>query len=637
MNNTTNLTGEAASSCHVVVAEDRFSSAPEAFAHHMQAHGEGLQPAREPADAWTLFISHAQPVSLHLAQRWLQTVLQGGSARAGGFVRMHRPVWDAAVSEEEREECMRAPEPARCLLQAPDVCRLLAEATRRAPPEGLGCLRLLATPAASFAVSRAWIRRALPALARLPRQPFLLRRVWESLGPVPSEGPLAFAALLQRHFGGALSPSSAPRLHPRDLVAPGGRPLRLFIYELPAAAHAEPLGASLRRMQQGGTGCGPGLGPCQVLEGDAAAVWGGAVALGHMVEAMVLAKLLRAAEVPGALTADPWEADLLVVPWLCSLSVGQRNGLGRPLSAFAGQLPFLAEPRLRGKHLLVCSTEAVLPALTYAAEDLGDPRPGADPWTRALLSDAAVFRLDLGARNPGDARHLIMPHSVWDPRFHSVPAVIGGGQELPVDGQPRDVLVFACVGLRDGSNRFGRERNRIVRMLLGMRDAPWGEPAPRDGGVDIVLLPLADALDWEEVHRRMASAVFCPSPPGDNADATPRFYHAVAAGCIPVMFAHASLHGGTSWHSNDGALFEDVMPFSDTIDYEKLVVQVPASVRDPKALYNFLTSVTEEEIRAKQAYGATVGGLLAYDFSGSAPDMLSAVLRQTAAVNLGTQ
>eukprot|EP00961_Rhodomonas_salina_P159000 2140914-Rhodomonas_salina.1 len=140
-------------------------------------------------------------------------------------------------------------------------------------------------------------------------------------------------------------------------------------------------------------------------------------------------------------------------------------------------------------------------------------------------------------------------------------------------------------------------------MLIGL-DQWWAQT----DDVLVLVLPLKDGMDFTHVHRQMGRAVFCPTPPGENPDGTPRFFMSVAAGCIPVMFAHPRRDGGISWHAENGARFEDTMPFSSVIDFHRLVVLVPSSVRDSRALAEYLAGVTEEEIRAKQAYGASVCG-----------------------------
>lgn len=282
--------------CKLTQESQTFSSPSLAFASHIASYT--LRSAEEEK-GWALFVEHGREMSVELVRQWLQhTLALRSSDAAGGWIRLHRPSWDLTVSEGEREECMLSSDAAGCLSPPQDLCKTLATSLDQVTPTPSACLRIAATPAASFAASFRWLRHAASALKRLPLSPFLLPRAWESIAQRSrSTGGAGsqFERLLQHHFGGLLSASTAPRLHPNDFATPSGRLLRVFVYELPSAAHAQPLAAMLEQMLESSVGCGPGLGPCEVQETEQ----GWAVAHQHAVEVFVLAKWLRAAQVPG--------------------------------------------------------------------------------------------------------------------------------------------------------------------------------------------------------------------------------------------------------------------------------------------------------------------------------------------------
>jgi len=91
----------------------------------------------------------------------------------------------------------------------------------------------------------------------------------------------------------------------------------------------------------------------------------------------------------------------------------------------------------------------------------------------------------------------------------------------------------------------------------------------------------------------MRSARFCLAPPG-FASWSFRFFEAVLAGCIPVVY-------------DDG---DTVLPYEDAIDYNLFIVRIPS--KHAKRTLSILTKISQAEVQRMQEHGREVRGLLAY-------------------------
>ncbi len=122
-------------------------------------------------------------------------------------------------------------------------------------------------------------------------------------------------------------------------------------------------------------------------------------------------------------------------------------------------------------------------------------------------------------------------------------------------------------------------------------------------------------------HEAYRNSVFCPIPPGDVPHVS-RFFHAVLCGCIPVVISFPGSSPGTeSWHQEFGAAVIDSYPFPDDIDYDRLVVRIPAMFIDN--LVEALLDISLDVIREKQEYIALVRNLFIHDYFGQVKDAFS--------------
>jgi hypothetical protein len=100
-------------------------------------------------------------------------------------------------------------------------------------------------------------------------------------------------------------------------------------------------------------------------------------------------------------------------------------------------------------------------------------------------------------------------------------------------------------------------------------------------------------VSGETYADEMRKAIFCLAPPG-FAKWTFRFFEAILAGCIPVVY-------------DDG---ESVLPYEDAIDYSQMIVRIPSA--DASNTLIILSKIPEARVKTLREQGATVRGLLAY-------------------------
>lgn len=125
-------------------------------------------------------------------------------------------------------------------------------------------------------------------------------------------------------------------------------------------------------------------------------------------------------------------------------------------------------------------------------------------------------------------------------------------------------------------------------------------------------------------HHVYRKSVFCPIPPGDVPHGS-RFFHAILCGCIPVVLTfNASVPGFTSWHMDQGAPYIDSYPFTNKIDYRRIVVEVPG--KDIDRLVEILQEVRQDVVRSKQQYISEVRNMFVHDYSGGVADSFSYLL-----------
>ena len=101
--------------------------------------------------------------------------------------------------------------------------------------------------------------------------------------------------------------------------------------------------------------------------------------------------------------------------------------------------------------------------------------------------------------------------------------------------------------------------------------------APASGRAPVkvhYISPSRPSLTSAERMGYMANSSLCICPPGDFPYAQ-RFYQALLALCVPVVFAFEShVSGEVSWYKPGGPTVSDSLPFSWRIDYTRAVIQV---------------------------------------------------------------
>ena len=161
-------------------------------------------------------------------------------------------------------------------------------------------------------------------------------------------------------------------------------------------------------------------------------------------------------------------------------------------------------------------------------------------------------------------------------------------------------------------------------------------------------------LDWSKTITWMQRSRFCLCPGGDTPYSK-RFFLALAAGCIPVVFSFGAYEGAPgrryNWWAEGGASNDDALPFSSTIDYSRLVVAVnssdvvgfierlrqvasrnsrppatqpPRRAADPRRSLQVPHALVEE----KQRQIERARHHLLYDVTGAREDAFSAALRE---------
>jgi hypothetical protein len=138
-------------------------------------------------------------------------------------------------------------------------------------------------------------------------------------------------------------------------------------------------------------------------------------------------------------------------------------------------------------------------------------------------------------------------------------------------------------------------------------------------------------LSNAEFDALMLSSTFCPVLPGDNPYRI-KFYHAILAGCLPVVLDFPSyVPGLSSWWKPRGAPHIFNVPFPDRVDYSSFVVTVPwKDTPDfPEMFLQRLLSMSAVNILDRQVAMERNRNFVLYDWSGSGPDAFTALLDRT--------
>lgn len=136
-------------------------------------------------------------------------------------------------------------------------------------------------------------------------------------------------------------------------------------------------------------------------------------------------------------------------------------------------------------------------------------------------------------------------------------------------------------------------------------------------------------LDWEQTAVWMGSSTFCLCPGGDTPYSK-RFFMALLAGCVPVVFVFPSYPATprrslTNWWRAGGPANDDMLPFSNAINYSELVVEIPSA--ELGGFVERLRRIPHAVVEEKQRRIERVRHLLLFDPSGAGEDAFTMILR----------
>ena len=221
-----------------------------------------------------------------------------------------------------------------------------------------------------------------------------------------------------------------------------------------------------------------------------------------------------------------------------------------------------------------------------------------------------------GYRNGNDVPvpYLITLPSSWRP--HSRPAPSGRLAQGLEGG--RDSFIFLMAS--SSRNRIRGEINRQLyeaRELRGPRRWVSSTGASRiklRGSTGTGFLTVASVM---EEYRR---AVFCVAPVGDSDGFTTRFYHILAAGCIPVRvdtYYPEQTFEGVAW------------PFKQSIEWERATILLPPRRLRAVGLLPTLANISAARVADMQQYiREVVRPRVFFNYRGNAPDAFSAFLTE---------
>lgn len=435
-----------------------------------------------------------------------------------------------------------------------------------------------------------------------------------------TEGPSS--GLAAKHFSHIFGPLLRPwefamrgplnvrvKAHAGDFAGPRAG-LKFFVYELPGAAHGEPLAVLHGRLRESvpfPSVCDFALSPCTELRAEGGAFAGYRPYAG---EATFLAKLLDAPV--GVIVDDPAEATFFVVPFLsstwCFLGAPKcwvRCGGQRPLNVLRPLLRYYNASTAH-RHLF-----------------LGSDSTGDLPTD--LQMQPTMLSYGPNPCDGDDAGHVIMPAPVTD--------------ELPLLGPreflSKDLFAFAADGIGgrpfrlEAIGELERWQQRFPHLFVVARRATQEQGR---AGPDAFR---RSSAEWAHEMRR---AVFCPVLPGDNTFRM-RLFHAVLAGCVPVVI----LFPGGSWYRNHGPSVERSLPFTvrhhgrQFVNWRGLAVELPHYPEEEsfgawaKRLVPSLLQLEASELQERQRRLAEAAAVLRWDFGGTRPDAFTALLDELVA------
>lgn len=229
--------------------------------------------------------------------------------------------------------------------------------------------------------------------------------------------------------------------------------------------------------------------------------------------------------------------------------------------------------------------------------------------------------LTLGPRNaksPAHAGHIVVPPAITEEELQP------GNYRADDPSRRRPKLLFLQVSTQTTS-RTSELRKQLVKGLQQHIDRADEHGDLARSRLDLVVMGEVRrvALSQAETVARLQNATFCPSPPGD-LPFTKRFFLALLAGCIPVVYEFP----GKGWWAEGYPSVEEAYPWPEleasAHRLQELVFAVPVSEVGRTA--ELLAAVSESEIQQKRTAIAAVRNSFVFDFQGTAPDAFSMIL-----------
>ncbi|CAK9070897.1 unnamed protein product [Durusdinium trenchii] len=442
---------------------------------------------------------------------------------------------------------------------------------RKAPQDGTGATTLLNN------MITAWSEPS----SKLSWRQTLFEKIFGQLADLPG---MQARGIQEVHVEG----------HPEDFT--GRRSgLRFYIYNLPGALFEvlRQLHGRVREAESQPAACNLGLAPCTETHNPRGTFNS---LRPFMAESTFLAKLLSGPD--HVIVEDPNEASYFVVPFLssmwCSLSAPfcwVRCSSQRPLNALLPLLSFYNASTAH-RHLFL------------GTDSVGD-----------LPQDLQMQPLVLHyGPSPCETGPLLTPPTITD----DLPSPPGRWEF-----SSKDLLVFIADG---GSSERPYRAGVLEQLKRWKRRLPQlfavAEREERPTGV------LPEVLWGQQIRR----ALFCPVLPGDNTFRM-RIFHAILAGCIPVVM----LFPGGSWYRSHGPPIASSFPFPSRIDWRGLSLELPfdpsnsTAFQWAKEMMVMLLQMDPRDVYRKQQLLVAAAPLLRFDFRGRAPDAFTALLDELAA------
>eukprot|EP00931_Biecheleriopsis_adriatica_P043126 TRINITY_DN24659_c0_g1_i1.p1 TRINITY_DN24659_c0_g1~~TRINITY_DN24659_c0_g1_i1.p1 ORF type:complete len:822 (-),score=125.82 TRINITY_DN24659_c0_g1_i1:59-2524(-) len=414
--------------------------------------------------------------------------------------------------------------------------------------------------------------------------------------------------LFHRFFGRMLC-SPTIRSRAEDFGGPASQ-LKIYVEELPSILHSDRLlVANLVRLAHG-FACDAGAFLCTEETWDGAwSTW-----RQYIGEAVLLQKFLTAP--PGVLVDDPKDADIILVPlltqfvssWFVFKQVAR--GCPREILKF---LKHLNWPATHGVHVFLFADHMI---------NLREHDPA------GLLSLFAMSKETLfisHGSEVGTTAHITMPSVLTDAELQPSALISESSVE-------RDIfLVYSespdcCHPVRRAL--YDLLTSDLGRMLCGSSCLVHKRSRASVGSEATATHGLAN-LSNLEFNAAMRRAIFCPMGPGDSPHRH-KLFHAILAGCIPVLFDFASYwQGHRSWWKDFGAPYELTAPFPEDVPYEDIVVRIPCTMNYTDSALSMLwkmRTMSQEEIKHRQDSIRRSRHLLAFNWDGSTPDAFTAIM-----------